>query len=116
MKSKELLKQIGYNESYYINGSVSRFGGGFYTFQKYVDYDNVIAYQKNSLGVILLIKGKRKVFSFVCLINGLSFGGYDYKLSRIKPSAFFELCNSNYEVVDKKEFDNLKIKLALENI
>ena len=65
--------------------------------QYYMEDDCVIAYLKEKLGTIFIIKSKRKYFAFIYQNPDLYFGGYGYN-----------------NVVDKKLFGDLNKFIILE--
>ena len=105
----ELIDKYGCSR----NGSV---GNGCYTFMRYIEKDCVIAYSVNDIGLLMLLKGIRKTFTFISIkdrIQGhyLCFGGYNYKLTREDNLNFCSL--KDVVVVDEDNFKKYKDKMLL---
>ena len=106
MKIKELLEekysQYGHSED-------------FNCLMRYMDNDCVVAYKKESLGIIFIIRGLRKYFAFVSITKDKFYlGGYDFKLTRLSVSNALKLTNNNLTIVNKEEMNKL-MKLEILN-
>jgi len=80
----------GKKESYWMRNIRERFGQNKYkcythsdtnsNLRKYLDKDCILAYAKDILFGIFIIRSKTKYFAFVCKDNDLSLGGMGYSL------------------------------------
>jgi hypothetical protein len=74
---------------------------------KYMDKDCVIAYVKECLGSIFIIKSDKKYFAFVILSPDVDLGGYNYRLTGIKIKDALKLMGERINIVDKELYGNL---------
>jgi len=115
MKPNDLLK---YNEKDRRWEGNSQFGtyshmNVWNVLQKYLNEDCVIAYEKNSLGVIFIIKTKRKYEAYISLKN-LYFGGY---LNHFDLGFILKLIDDDrLEIVNKEEFSKMKKRLLIDKL
>lgn len=80
----------------------------------YFEENCVVAYTKESLGIVMIIRGTRKYFAFVSLKNGFNFGGYDYKLTLIEPIEAIKVMQDSAIIVDKDLYGKLTKTLLME--
>lgn len=114
MKVNELLeKGKGYNGGYkygiWGHASEQRL------LEKYLG-EEVVAYSKNGLGIVFVVKGKQKFFGFVSLRGSLNFHGYDYKLVRVDLKEVIELMGKDLVIVNENNFGLLRKNIILEAI
>lgn len=83
-------------------------------FQRYQDKNCVVAYLKENLGTIFIIKSARKYYAFVHLNPEVYFGGYDYKMAKISLKLALDLMGEDVIIVDKELFGNLNKYMILE--
>lgn len=117
--TKNILKPYKLLEKYKCGYRANIRQGGYYNFIRYKNEDCVIAYSVNDLGLFLLLKGKRKYFTFISLkdeIQGkeLRYGGYENRLSQLEDINFIQL--NNVIVVDEAEYKKYKDKMLLREL
>lgn len=77
----------------------------------------VIAFTKNCMGAIVILKGKKKNFGFCILSKGIDCGGFSYKMSRMDLKQGIKMIESeNPKILDKEELEKTKDKLMIEAI
>ena len=108
MKPEELLEYCG--ERLYARVEAKRI------IDLYYNQDCVIAYDKNKLGVIFIIKGKTKYFGFVSLKEGIYLGGQEYIFGRIDLKKVLSLLGDDCKILNKEEFSKVKKEIIVENL
>ena len=82
----------------------------------YIDKDCVVAYDKNKLGSIFIMKGKTKCFAFFYIDNKLS--RYIFNRTtckRINMKIAFQLLG-NCKILDKEEYSKINKQMILESL
>jgi len=110
MKVKEFCKRLGHG-NILPYGNLYRWCGDSNTFREYQDAD-ITAYYQGKIGGCVLFKGKRKFFCFIILNDRVNFGGYNYQLQRISEEHFLDMFSDEVKVLDKENFEKIKIKYA----
>lgn len=83
----------------------------------YWDKDCVVAYNKNILGCLFMIKGKRKFFSFIVLDGDFYFGGYSYRLARLTEKEAVTLLNRDKcNILLKEEYQKIKKEILADEL
>ena len=107
MKLKELITINGTRE-------VTAQAANMKLLRRYNNEDCVVAYLKEQLGIIVIIRGDKKYFAFVWNTPKIYYGAYNYKFHRIEVKLGLELMNDKIIVVDEELFGKLKKYLILE--
>lgn len=82
----------------------------------YLNEDCVIAYDKNKLGSIFIIKGKIKCFAFFYIDNKLSWYVFNRATcKRIDMKTALQLLG-NCKILDKEEYSKINKQMILENL
>lgn len=113
MKPQELLN--------YCGGKISNYNYCRAETRKninpYLDKDCVIAYDKNKLGVIFIMKSKKKYFGFVGIKRDIYLGGHGYTFGRIWDlREVISLLGDDCNILNKEEFMKIKKKIIVENL
>jgi hypothetical protein len=108
MKPKELLNYCG--ENLYARAETEK------SITPYLNEECVVAYDKNKLGVIFIIKTKKKYFCYVGLRNYLYIGGYGYNYGRMGLNEIMSLLGDDCVILNKDEYSKIKKKMIMENL
>lgn len=95
MKPNELIK------SHYGHADVER------RLNTYQDKDCIVAYYKEKLTTIFIMKSTNKYFAFVYQHPDLYYGGYGYNLTNITIKKALEIMGNDIVIADKELFGNL---------
>ena len=80
----------------------------------YSNNDCVIAYHKNSLGLIFIIKTKKKYMAFSSINKQLS---HTYKNSkRLEVNTTLSIMGDDVKIVNEEEFTRMKDKMLINDI
>jgi len=116
MKPSEIL------DEYYEKGTYSKYrlyaqADTNYSLNKYVDEDCVIAYKKEFLGFVFIIKSKRKHFAFVGVKKDVYLGGMGYNLRRIYTiKTTLKLLGDDYTILNDEEMKKIKDEVIFEKL
>lgn len=119
MKIKELLEEYTDDDGD-KNEVYSRYGHTALSniIIQYYDTDCVVAYTKERLGIIYIIKAKKCFYAFISLVKEeINFGGYDYKLARIDLNKAMNLMK-NPTIINKElmgKLNKIMIVKSLKN-
>lgn len=94
MKPSELVKRTNWWDAR-GNAHIER------RLAKYNEKDCVVAYLKERLGTIFIIKGKCKYFAFIHSNPMFNFGGYDYKLTDLSLKDAVNVMGDGAVIIDK---------------
>ena len=108
MKPKELLDYCG--NKYYAQAETEK------SMWKYLDKDCVVAYDKNKLGVMFIIKGKIKYFGYVAIKSNIYLGGFGFTFRRLELNKVLSLLGNDCIIIDENEFSRIKRQIILENL
>ena len=110
MKIKEIIKQTDSWSDTKAHAQVSRI------FDKYYGSECVVAYMKETMGSIIIIRGKQKYFAFAHMNPELYFGGYGYHLNKLGVRKAIEMMGEKINIVDEDLFGKLKKYMILEGL
>ena len=82
----------------------------------YYEKECVVAYDKSKLGVIFIIKSKKKHFGFVAINDGIYLGGHGYTFRKIELKLVLSLLGDDCIILNKEEFSKIKKKAIIENL
>ncbi len=108
MKPKELLDFCGGDS--YAQAETERI------ITSYFEEECVIAYDKNKIGVIFIIKGKKKHFGFVAIKNDIYLGGHGYTFRKNQLKTVLPLLGDDCHILNKEEFAKVKKKMIVDNL
>ena len=110
MKPKELIEYCGIPHWNWAQAETKE------CINRYFGEECVIAYDKNKIGVIFIIKGKIKHFGFVSIKEDIYLGGHGYKLRKLELKTILSLLGDDCKILDKKEYSKIKKGLIIEGL
>ncbi len=108
MKPNELLDYC--REEQYAQAETKR------SITNYINKDCVVAYDKNKIGVIFIIKSKKSHFGYVALKNNIYLGGHGYDFRKLKLNLIVSLLGNDCNILNKEEFSKIKKKMIVDNL
>lgn len=110
MKPKELLNYCGIPRWNWAQAETER------SITPYLDEECVIAYDKNKIGVIFIIKSKKKHFGFVAIKGDIYLGGHGYTCRKLELKIILSLLRDDCNILNKDEFSKIKKKMIVDNL
>ena len=85
--------------------------------EKYMNEDCIVAYQKENLGNVFIIEGKKGSFGFVWITPAVTKATYSrIECIRLPLNEAIKLLGDNPKILNKKEFTKIKREIILKNL
>ncbi len=110
MKPKELLDYCGIPRLNWAQVKTIK------SIKPYFEKECVVAYDKNKIGVIFIIKSKNKHFGFVSTKENIYLGGHGYIFRKLELELVLSLLGDDCNILDKEEYLKIKKKMIIENL
>ncbi len=110
MKPKELIEYCGIPHWNWAQAETKE------CINRYFGEECVVAYDKNKLGVIFIIKGKIKSFGFVSIKEDIYLGGHGYICRKLDLKLILSLLGDDCIILNKEEFSKIKKEMIVENL